>query len=94
MQLAASGWEVLLILECETKNHEAIRQALLDFRRRTQRGSSISRDLISQPEPLRMPRTIHRGNRLDHPTQLADRQHVAPLGADREGERTEDSDCL
>lgn len=30
-QLAAAGWDVLVIWECETKNHEAMRQALLDF---------------------------------------------------------------
>jgi len=30
-QLAAAGWGALVIWECETKNHEAMRQALLDF---------------------------------------------------------------
>lgn len=30
-QLAAAGWDALVVWECETKNHEAMRQALLDF---------------------------------------------------------------
>jgi DNA mismatch endonuclease (patch repair protein) len=30
-QLAAEGWDVLVIWECETKNHEAICQALRNF---------------------------------------------------------------
>lgn len=30
-RLAAARWEVLVIWECETKNHQATRQALLDF---------------------------------------------------------------
>lgn len=29
--LAAAGWDVLIIWECETSNYEAIRQILFDF---------------------------------------------------------------
>ena len=30
-QLVATGWDALVIWECETKNDEAMRQVLLDF---------------------------------------------------------------
>nr|WP_248681221.1 very short patch repair endonuclease [Pseudomonas thermotolerans] len=32
-QLMALGWDVLVLWECEVKNHEALRQALTDFLR-------------------------------------------------------------